>query len=58
MLFRCRLKKLLAVSLLAIALLAGAPIDPAKIEELLSLMSHPKVAQTLRQKRNNGKLRR
>ncbi len=55
--FHGKLKKLLAVSLLAMALLTGVPIDPAKIQELLSLMSQSKVVQTLRQKENNGKPR-
>jgi hypothetical protein len=52
--FRYALRKLLVVSFIALGLFVGAPIDPAKIEELLSLMAQPKVAHTLRQKNDEG----
>lgn len=48
------LRTLLLVLVLGVALLAGAPIPPDEIQELLSRLNQPKVAHTLRQEKDDG----
>lgn len=49
-----KIRELLFIASLAVALLGGAPMRPDEIEELLSQMNQPKVAHTLAEKNDDG----
>lgn len=46
---RQRLRKLLLIGAISLAMLAGSPMRPEEIEELLHQASQPKLVQVLRE---------
>ena len=51
--FKNKCRNLLLIGGLAAGLLAGAPMRPEDIEELLSLMNRPKVVHVLRESKED-----
>ena len=54
MAFRGRFCKFAFCALLAVGSLAGTPMRPEEIEELMSTMNQPKAAHTLPESNENG----
>ena len=48
------LRTIFACLVLEIGLLAGCPMRPEQIEQLMQMMNHPKLAHTLPDKRYEG----
>ncbi len=51
---RQKTRKLALIGLISLGLLAGAPMRPEEIEEMLYRFSQPKVAHVLRQEDEDG----